>query len=58
LLETFRHTEETGRMALTAISLLCFAALLPFPGLGLPADSGESISVKLKTYILTLDVQL
>jgi len=45
-------------MALTAISLLCFAALLPFPGLGLPADSGESISVTLKTYILTLDVQL
>ncbi len=34
LWETFRHTVQTARMGLSAITLLCFAALLPFPGLG------------------------
>ncbi|CAM4542380.1 hypothetical protein PO909_026059 [Leuciscus waleckii] len=38
-------------MALTAISLLCFAALLPFPGLGLPADSGKLKQVPVKVTV-------
>ncbi|RXN10385.1 Transcobalamin-1 precursor [Labeo rohita] len=39
-------------MALTAISLLCFAALLPFPGLGLPADSGKLEQVPVRVTVI------
>ncbi|XP_073695452.1 transcobalamin beta a [Garra rufa] len=39
-------------MALTAISLLCFAALLPFPGLGLSADSGKLEQVPVRVTII------
>uniref|UniRef100_A0A673L1Y7 Transcobalamin beta b n=1 Tax=Sinocyclocheilus rhinocerous TaxID=307959 RepID=A0A673L1Y7_9TELE len=47
-------------MALTAISLLCFVALLPFPGLGLPADSGDLkqmyIKVTVTNHFANMDV--
>ncbi|KAF4113291.1 transcobalamin beta a [Onychostoma macrolepis] len=39
-------------MALTAISFLCFAALLPFPGLGLPADSGKLEQVPVRVTVI------
>ncbi|XP_048042509.1 transcobalamin beta a [Megalobrama amblycephala] len=39
-------------MALTAITLLCFAALLPFPGLALPADSGKLEQVPVKVTVI------
>uniref|UniRef100_A0A673JF13 Transcobalamin beta a n=1 Tax=Sinocyclocheilus rhinocerous TaxID=307959 RepID=A0A673JF13_9TELE len=39
-------------MALTAISLLCFAALLPFPGLGLPAGSGKLEQVPVRVTVI------
>ncbi|KAK2912068.1 hypothetical protein QQF64_027979 [Cirrhinus molitorella] len=39
-------------MALTTISLLCFAALLPFPGLGLPADSGKLEQVPVRVTVI------
>ncbi|NP_001122207.1 transcobalamin beta a precursor [Danio rerio] len=39
-------------MALTAISLLCFTALLCFPALGLPADSGKLEEIPVKVTIV------
>uniref|UniRef100_A0A672LLT8 DUF4430 domain-containing protein n=1 Tax=Sinocyclocheilus grahami TaxID=75366 RepID=A0A672LLT8_SINGR len=39
-------------MALTAISLLCFAALLSFPGLGLHADSGKLEQVPVRVTVI------
>ncbi|XP_059398648.1 transcobalamin beta a [Carassius carassius] len=39
-------------MALAAISLLCFAALLPFPGLGLPAGSGKLEQVPVRVTVI------
>ncbi len=49
LWETFRHTVQTARMGLSAITLLCFAALLPFSRLGGRDDhSGEFFFYKAK----------